>query len=340
MTRARLMTRPEPHSDNIEEAAALWFARMSSELKTPEDQGAFDAWLAESPDHVDAYAEMCELDTSFDVLERKPDLAAYRVEAQLIEEQGRRPLLARLGLPALATLSAIAAAAAGFMYLSAASVERNEWSTARGEIREITLSDGTEAVLGSDTHVEIAFRDNQRLFTIDRGQVFFDVAHDADRPFIAATGGRTVTALGTAFDVRSFQNDLTVTLVRGSVAVADRGAPPDAVLTPGQQYHSAFGVTSVRDVDADAEVSWRTGVFDFDNVPLSEAVARFNRSASRSIVLADPSLGELRVSGVFRADDPAGFAAALAPAYPIRVLPQRSGDVLIERNSCGVGDNC
>jgi len=122
-----------------------------------------------------------------------------------------------------------------------------------------------------------------------------------------------------------------VTLVRGRVALAQEDARADAILGPGQQFRDVLGVTSVRDVDAAAEVSWRTGVLDFDNIPLSEAVARFNRSAINTIVLADPSLGELRVSGVFRADDPMGFARALAPAYPVRVEPQSSGDVVLER---------
>lgn len=325
------MTRPMPHAANVEQAAALWYARMASELKTPADQAEFDAWLRENPEHGEAYAEFCALDSRFDMLEGRPELATYRVEAQLVEESARRSFLSRFGKRLAAAMVASAAILLAFVYLDSFSMERQEWATARGEVRQIVLSDGTRAILGADTQARMAFDGRQRRFIIEHGQVFFDVAHDIRRPFIAVTPERTVTALGTAFDVRSFQNDLTVTLVRGRVAVAALGRTPDALLDPGQQFRASFGVTSVRDVDAEAEVSWQTGIFDFDNIPLSEAVARFNRSATRTIVLADPSLGEFRVSGVFSANDPAGFARALAPAYPVLVQQQTSGDIVLAR---------
>jgi transmembrane sensor len=144
-----------------------------------------------------------------------------------------------------------------------------------------------------------------------------------------AVDGRTVTALGTAFDVRAYLNDTTVTLVRGSVAIAREGEGREALLRPGQQFEVSFGVASVRDVDAAAETSWRTGVLEFDAVTLAEAVTEFNRSAARSIVISDQRLANLQVSGVFRANDPLGFAAALVPAYPLTATPQSSGDVVL-----------
>ena len=337
------MTRPQPYSSDVEEAAALWFARMASELRTPADEVAFDSWLAEAPEHSEAYAEFCALNDRFAVLEGNPQIAEYRVEAQLIEERARRPSWTRLGL--IGT-SMVAAASAWALFLigdfSRLSVkppesltvqaEIQKFSTARGEIREIVLSDGSRATLGSDTRLDIMFRNNQRLVNISRGQVFFDVAHDAGRPFVAAAGDRMVTALGTQFDVRFFPNDLTVTLLGGHVRIAERGEGQKAVLDPGQQFRSSFGVTSIRDVDAAAEVSWRTGILEFDDIPLSEAVSRFNQSAKIAIVLADPSLGEYRVSGVFRSDNPTGFARALAPVYPVRVQQQTSGDVILTRS--------
>ena len=246
MRKARLVTRPQPDAESAEVAAALWYARMASELKTPQDQAAFDAWIAAAPEHAEAYSELCQLNERLTSLEGRPELAAYRVEAQLIEEARRRPLLVRLGLPA--GVAAVAAAAAlTFFFVSAEPIERSEYATARGEVREITLSDGTKATLGSNTHAKIAFSARQRLFAIDEGQVFFEVAHATDRPFVAAAGGRTVTALGTSFDVRSFQNDLTVTLVNGRVTVAldgkqaRRGAYPRSAIQSADRRHFRAG---------------------------------------------------------------------------------------------------
>jgi transmembrane sensor len=113
------------------------------------------------------------------------------------------------------------------------------------------------------------------------------------------------------------------------VAIAREGEQREAVLQPGQQFAEAFGVTSVRDVDAAAMTSWRTGVLEFDAITLAEAARAFNRSAAHSIIISDQRLASLQVSGVFRADDPQGFAAALVPAYPLTATPQRSGDVVL-----------
>src|SRR5262245_29209353 len=114
-----VMSKPSPdRREDPYEAAALWYARMSSNLKTPADQEAFDAWVAISPGHAEAYAEACALAGRFDALSNHPELAALRLEAQRVEEKARRPLLARIGGVWSVTAMAAAAAAAGLLYLS------------------------------------------------------------------------------------------------------------------------------------------------------------------------------------------------------------------------------
>lgn len=330
MISPRVMTRPPPRSDNVEEAAALWYARMTSDLKTPADQAAFDAWLKGDPKRSEIYAEICALSGRFELLAGRAELASLKVDAQILEEH-RRSFLARFGGALAGAGLASAAAVGAFVVLGNDGAQREHWTTRAGEILEVTLNDGSMAVLGPNTRLEAAYLNNQRLLEIARGQAYFDVAHDARRPFVVSTAGRTIVALGTAFDVRSFRDDLTITLVRGRVAVARLGEAPEAVLDPGEQFRAAFGRTSVSRVNAEAELAWRTGVYDFRDVQLSEAVARFNQGADVRLIVSDAYLSSLRVSGVFRADDPAGFAAALAPAYPIQARRLQSGDILLER---------
>jgi transmembrane sensor len=323
------MTRPSPNpTGDVHEAAALWYARMSSDVKTPADQMAFETWLSTAPEHAEAYAEVCMLAGRFDAVASRPELAALRAEVSLYEERQRRPLIARVSRAWIVSGLAAAAAAALF-YVSVAPLETGEWATARGETLQIHLSDGSDVILGSDSRLVMRFRRGERELDLDRGQAFFEVAHDASRPFVVTAGGRTVTALGTAFDVRSYLNETTVTLVSGSVAIAREGEGREAVLRRGQQFEVTLGVASIRDVDASAETAWRTGMLEFDAATLTDAVREFNRSAAHSIIISDPRLANLQVSGVFRANDPQGFAAALVPAYPLVARPQSSGDVVL-----------
>lgn len=313
---------------DIHEAAAYWYARMSSNVKLPADQVAFDGWISQRPEHAEAYAEACATADSFAALAGHPEVEALRVEALLLEEQRRRPLLARIGT--MGTAAGIMAAAAAFLfYLLSVPTETGVWQTARGQTRQIALSDGSTVVLGSDSRLEIRFRRTGRDLEIGRGQAYFDVAHDSARPFVVAADGRRVTALGTAFDVRSYPNDTTVTLMRGRVEIAREDGSREALLMPGQQFRAVFGSTSVRDVDGVAETSWRMGRLEFQNMSLVDAVTEFNRSAPQSIVIADTRLADLRLSGVFRADDAYGFAMALVPAYPITATRQSSGDIVL-----------
>ncbi len=298
-------------------------------MKTPADQAAFDTWLAAASKHADAYAEVCALAGRFGAAANRPEVATFRAEASLLDERQRRPWTARIGGAWTMGGLAAAAAAAALFYINAAPLETGEWATARGQTLQIHLSDGSDVTLGSDSRLVMRFRRGERDLALDRGQAFFEVAHDASRPFVVAASGRTVTALGTAFDVRAYVNETTVTLVRGSVAIAREGDRREAVLQRGQQFEAALGVTSVRDVNASAATSWRTGVLEFDAVTLEEAVREFNRSAAHSIIISDPRLASLLVSGVFRANDPQGFAAALVPAYPLTAAPQTSGDVVL-----------
>lgn len=324
------MNRPSSDLDpNVHEAAAAWYARMSSDLKTPDDQDAFDRWIASAPENADAYAETCALAGRFDAVADHPALAQLRVETQLLEERARRPLLSRIGAVWPGVGLAAAAAVAAMLYFNPAPPETGAWTTARGETRDIALSDGTKITLGSDSRLDMTFQTDRRNLDLARGQAFFDVAHDADRPFVVAVHGRTVTALGTAFDVRSYLDETTVTLVSGKVEIARPGERGEAILAPGQQFHASAGVSSVRDVDAAVATAWRTGILEFDGVTLTQAITDFNRSAPQSIMLADPRLADLRVSGVFRANDPHGFAAALVPAYPVTATRQSSGDVIL-----------
>lgn len=314
---------------DVHEAAALWWARMSSDVKTQADEAAFDAWLAESPEHVSAYAETCALAGRFDAMAAHPQIAELRAETQLFEERTRRPLFARIGLSSVAAALAVVVVAVAALYFVAAPFGGDEWATTRGQARQIVLSDGSKVTLGSDSRMRVRFRRTHRDVSLARGQAFFDVAHDAARPFTVRAADRTVTALGTAFDVRSYPDETTITLLSGRVSITRERGDREVLLEAGQQFRVDAGVETVRDVDAAAETGWRTGVLEFDAVFLTEAAMKFNRSAPHSIIVSDPRLMNLRVSGVFRADDPQGFAAALVPAYPLTATVQSSGDIVL-----------
>jgi transmembrane sensor len=336
MKKGFLMSRPPPQSEDVEEAAALWYARMTSELRTPADESRFEAWLAESEVHAEVYNELCALSGGLDAIRSHPRLAAYRVEAQLIEERQRGPFSSRIAWASAACALIVVLTAVIFLSLRPAPLVADVWATARGETRQIALSDGSKFVLGSNSRVEIRFQRERRDVQLTQGQAFFEVAPDAHRPFVVQVGERTVTALGTKFDVRSFSEETIVTLVHGRISIDGQRHAHPTILDPGQQFYADRTKTEVRKVDAILETSWRQGILEFKDVTLAEAVTEFSRNSKQTITLGDAKLSTLRVSGVFHANDASGFARALIPAYPVTATFHDSGDIVLNlRNEDG-----
>lgn len=190
------------------------------------------------------------------------------------------------------------------------------YETGVGEQRVVALSDGSRVRLNTDSAVRVWYWGGERRVVLRRGQAFFDVAHDASRPFLVEAGPAEVRALGTKFDVRRSDGSVAVTLVEGRVRV-ERDGGGEATLAPNQQLTvTKAGVGAPRALAAAEESSWTTGRLTFRGAPLREVVAEANRYSRRKIELAVPDAmaGEL-VSGTFDAGDIDAVVAALTHYY-------------------------
>src|SRR5262249_36104691 len=164
----------------------------------------------------------------------------------------------------------------------------------------------------------------------DQGQAHFIVASDRARPFRVFAGNEEVRALGTRFEVRRDGDAMKVTLEEGSVAIFREGgtqqltAPPpasraQAVLTPGQQATVAPETIHIAAVDTQRVLAWRFGQMSLDAEPLSDAIAEINRYNTRQIVLDDPRLGRMPISGLFQTGSPEAFVDAVSRLLPVEV---------------------
>jgi len=198
------------------------------------------------------------------------------------------------------------------------------YSTRVGEQKVATLEDGSRIALNTDSSVEVQYSAKQRLVQLDRGEAMFEVAHNVARPFLVRAGDKQIRAVGTSFVVRRDGNTVTVTLLHGKVAVTNvrsaRTAAEPTYLNPGDRLR-AVADEPVR-IDAqpvEAATAWRRGQAVFADTPLSDAVAEMNRYGGPRLILADPNLTLLRVSGVFATNDTGEFARAIATLHGLHV---------------------
>jgi len=207
------------------------------------------------------------------------------------------------------------------------------FATAVGEHSTIPLQDGSTVVLDTSSKIQLSFTPVERAVRLIRGQALFEVAKNPSRPFVVYAGDRRIVALGTSFDVRLQDASVRVTLVEGRVAVDRVSAPAfsrPTELTPGQQLiASPSSPVEVHHADMASVTSWREGRLMFSDEPLAAAVAEVNRYSRTKIVLADPALASLRISGVFRTGQITGFVAALETRFPLQIRRQSDHTIML-----------
>jgi transmembrane sensor len=298
------------------EAAAGWMTRLES--GDLDDALAFDAWLSASPANQAAFDRVALVWTEFDG-------ASAQVLAGLAARRSRR---AR-GLPgawmaAAGGMAAAAAVGAIFVMQPLPGGPRTETYAAKpAEQRVVRLPDGTQMALNGATNLRVSLGRSERRVTLDAGEAMFDVAADHARPFVIQAGDRTVTVVGTKFDVRRRGGHLTVAVLRGQVRVGPSdGSTPGVSLTPGQRLDHAEGRSDARlsRDDAGDAGSWRTGTLVYRDAPLGEVVEDLNAQFARPIKLADQHLANTRISGVFVLDNQDAVIRRLRLLAPFRAV--------------------
>jgi transmembrane sensor len=170
---------------------------------------------------------------------------------------------------------------------------------------------------------------------LDRGEAYFSVKHDPSRPLIVLVGGHRIVDIGTKYLVRDEGTKIRVSLIEGSVNFesASERSKSNTVLEPGDVVvASANSLSVTREPVAKLadELGWRTGLVIFKHTTLSEAVVEINRYGQKKVVIADPGVGDLKISGAFPVRDTDLFARVARIALGVRV-EDRPDTIVISR---------
>lgn len=316
---------PRPRDEALVEEATTWFVRLRSDGVEDADRRGFEAWLRRDPAHADAYARAEAL---WDEVGGMPD---PRTEAGLAPPEAVRPdLLARprrrrpLQFGALAAGLALVAAV-GLWSAGGYDRLRADHATAVGEIRTITLSDGSVVELNTDTAIAVDITDDRRRIALFRGEAFFTVVPDPGRPFDVAAGPGLARAVGTAFNVAGGDRAVTVAVAEGRVRVArlpgDADPNDGPVLGVGQAArYGDGGKIEVGPADVAAMTAWRRGKLVFANRPLRDVVDEIDRYRPGAILFLDTGIAGARFTGVFNLRDTDAALAAIETALAIDVV--------------------
>lgn len=311
-------------ADAVREEAARWFARCNGQPLPADQRASFEHWLAEHPQHQEAFTALQEL-------WRAADLIAPARLAALATPAARRTGRGWARYAAAASL-VVALAAGSVFYAGRPATFSATYTTELGERRQVRLPDGSEVELDSRTQLAVHFEGSRREVTLREGEALFSVSHDTHRPFVVNTEQGAVTVTGTRFDVRRDSIGTRVLVEQGSVRVSGRSGGP-VVLSAG--LGSRIGLdgraTPATAANVAALTAWRTGQLVFDNASLAEVVREVSRYRDKPLRVAPGKASQLRLSSVFRADDTDALLRALPSMLPVavRTLPDGAEEIFL-----------
>lgn len=203
------------------------------------------------------------------------------------------------------------------------------------------LPDGSLVALRDEARIASAFTVETRAVVLERGEAHFQVAHQAERPFVVTARGVRVRAIGTAFSVRSRDDGVEILVNEGRVAVereGDHPAAPRVELAAGTWIEVPALATAepprpqpVSSSEMSERLAWRVPRIDFSATPLAEALPLFNRYSRVRLTLEDPALGGLQLSGVLRPDTPDSLLRVLKNDFGIEAVPAGENHLLLRR---------
>lgn len=346
---------PGPHAaaatadPAISATAAQWVARIDRGL-TAAEQREFAAWRSAHPRHAAEFQRVNAAWCSLDGLAAAPDLAAQADGiAERARLRGARRRLARgVGFFAAAA-AAIALGVATWNFAGADAMPpglpNENYRVLASTVERVTLPDGSVAELNGASRIEVDFTAAERRVRLAEGEAHFIVAKNPERPFFVTAGPVTVRAVGTAFNVRLASESIEVLVTEGRVklqrdeAAPDAGVPPvppasdvsteapalsegqRAVIVRAPATPPKAAPVTIGDVDKaeiEAALGWQTTRLVFNNTPLDEVVAGFNRYNTHRLTIGDPKLRRRALTGVFRADNLDGFVRLLKASVDVK----------------------
>jgi transmembrane sensor len=283
----------------IVQRAAEWTARLWSGDASEADQAACAAWRNVHAAHEEAWQRLQGFGQRLRSVPAEVALPALRKPLRVQLE--RRRAMQLLGL--CITVGGVGHA---LRSTDAWTLATSDHRTATGEVRSMTLPDGTLLTLSSATAIDLRYTGQERLIVLRAGEVLVNSAPDQTspyRPLLVRSSQGTVQALGTRFTVRQDEHASRVEVFEGAVEIRPmHNGKATLRLHAGQG--TRFTAEGVREPAAvqESAASWTRGVLVADAMRLDDFTAELSRYRP-GVLRCDPAVAALRVTGVFSLQD-------------------------------------
>jgi transmembrane sensor len=300
------MTADEPPFDDAEvlddpvSAAALdWFVRLRDAGITPEQRRHFADWQAADPAHAAAYADVEAMWTDLDAVPAPLPLPDAWEDLPEAWDEPASPRRRRWPIWGGAIAASVALVIAAPQLWIAAIADA---ATTTGEVRQLTLDDGTRIALDASSAIDVTIDAGTRNVRLLKGRAWFHVAHE-NRPFIVTAGSGQVRDIGTAFEVTRRGEGGDVVVTEGLVELTAARSPARR-LSAGQSARFDANGRSQMTATPPAPLAWVQGRLQFVDASVGDLLDDLARHGAGTPVILDKSLAGRRLTGAVDLTDP------------------------------------
>ena len=321
--------------ETVDSEAADWLVMLDAGKLSANERRALRKWLSEDPENAASLQELATIWSEMDiVLNDLPGTRQFKSRGFLSSFLARRWVN-----------SAAVAVFLGCVGLSVwiyFTVDRQSISEIAYHATEVgtqhveRFSDGSTAHLNTDSIIETEYSDSSRIVRLLRGEAMFDVVHDPARPFIVYAGNQQLKVVGTKFVIRLTSENIVVTVTDGQVQLTKRqktgsGASLDNMtkreqeiifVSEGEEVEIGNQVVTpeikeVSDEEMERRFSWLNGQLVFRNEKLQQVIEEISRYVPAQIIIDDPELKEMRISGRFVIGDTDALMEAIEVSFNV-----------------------
>ena len=327
----------EPRPGRLESEAAEWVARCDTGL-SEEQRREFEHWRGASPENRQAFER---LSSAWAALGRPLRTGASDSLLQELDGLRRRDRRRRMRAASAVTVLVCLLGSVWWIRSNRPVVEHLPANAVVIMPERRVLEDGSTVESARGTELEIAYSPAVRRVHLKRGDAHFQVTSNPARPFVVSVHGIDVEAVGTAFAVRAQDTRVDVVVTEGRVEIEEgrSGLPPRslAVLDKGTGLKvdvsspaAPAAISPVHSSELAERLAWRSPRVEFSGVPLRDVVVVLNRFNATRLVVDDPAVGDVLLSGLFRADDTDSLLNTLEVGFGI-AAERRGKQILLRR---------
>ncbi|BCA56534.1 sensor [Nitrospira sp. KM1] len=304
---------------DLRSEAIAWVIRLRNSRLSSEDRKAFESWQAQSPAHATAFQQVSAVWDD-------PELGAAATHAARIHAPQavvqRNPFRRSWRYQAAAVAAGVVLLVLAVVPLDFLTRMQADYYTVAGERRTVQLPDQSTVMLNTQTAIAMSFDGSTRQIRLLKGEAFFKIRQDPDRPFIVESDDTSTRAVGTEFVVRAQRDRDQVTVVEGIVEVRSRaGHDAAARVGGGFQVRMTDGhLGQPQAVDASAASAWIKGRLVVNGVPLAQVIDEVRRYHPGTIIFLNHGIGDTKVTGTYNLTEPSKILTLLSNTFPLHVV--------------------